>query len=313
MPLPLPHDFPLPRHLPFTRADALQAGLRDWGLRQLAHEGRLRRPVRNVYVDASLPDSLELRCRSLGLVVPKDGFICDLTAAWIHAGEKSLAPGDHERVPPVSCFRPSDGGTVRNAITTSGERWVRPDDLMEIHGLVVTTPLRTALDLGRLQRTADMRLWGMSCMAAAGGSTRDRIAYELDRFRKQRGIVLQRLLVERVDPGLDSFGEAALDNRWWDAGLPPPETQVEIERDDGSSYFLDLGLRAERFAGEYDGRAWHTTDEQREHDRGRRGWIRDHRAWRIETFTEANTFGHHQDAERLLRDAFAAHRGVRYL
>lgn len=313
MPLPLPQDFPLPRDLPFTRAQALDAGLTDWGLKRLLVERRLHRLVRNVYADAALPDSLELRCRALGLVVPGDGFICDLTAAWIHAGERALAPGDHERVPPVSCYRPSDRGTVRNAITASGERWVRPDDLEEIHGLVVTTPLRTALDLGRLQRSADLRLWGMSCMLAVGGFSHDRLCAELDRFRGQRGIVLQRRLVERVDPGLQSFGEAALDNRWWDAGLPPPQTQVEIERDDGSSYFLDLGLPDERFAGEYDGRAWHTSDEQREHDRGRRQWIHEHRSWRIEVFTAANTYGHHQDAERLLREAFADHRGVRYL
>lgn len=313
MPLPLPGDFPLPRDLPFTRGQALAAGLSDWRLRQLVAETRLRRPLRNVYVDASIPDSLRLRCRAVGLVVPTGAFICDLTAGWIHAGEKALAPGDHERIPPISCFRPSDGGTVRNAITTSGERWVLPEDLEEIHGLVVTTPLRTGLDLGRLQRSVDMRLWGMSCMQAVGGFSHDRLCYELDRFKRQRGIVLQRILVERVDPGLQSFGEAALDNRWWDAGLPPPTTQVEVDRGDGASFFLDLGLPEELFAAEYDGRAWHSSDEQRAHDRERRQWIREHRSWRIEEYTEANTFGHFQDADRLLRDAFAAHRGVRYL
>jgi hypothetical protein len=120
MNLPLPRDFPLPRGLPFTRAQAHEAGITDWALHQVVRERRLRRPVRGVYVDAGSDDSLELRCRAIGLVVPKDGFICDVTAAWIHAGEKALAPGDHEQVPPVSCFRPSDGGTIRTTITTSG-------------------------------------------------------------------------------------------------------------------------------------------------------------------------------------------------
>lgn len=313
MPLPLPDDFPLPPDRPFRRWDAIEAGLTDRMLSRLTQEGRLRRPTRQVYVGAGVPDTLELRCRAIGLVVPRDGFICDLTAAWVHAGDMALAPGDHETVPPVSCFRPSDAGRMRNGMTASGERRMGPDDLVELHGLVVTTPLRTALDLGRLQRTADMRLWGMSCMQHVGGFSHDRLCFEIDRFRRQRGVVLQRVLIERVDPGLQSFGEAALDNRWWDAGLPRPETQVAIERDDGSSYFLDLGLPGEHFAAEYDGRAWHSSVEQREHDRGRRQWIRDHRGWRIESYGEANAFGHHQDAERLLRDAFAAHRGVRYL
>jgi hypothetical protein len=313
MTLLLPEDFPLPSDQPFTRRQAAAAGVPDWRLHCLVRERRLRRPIRNVYVAAGVPDSLELRCRALGLVLPKDVFVCDLTAGWIHAGEKALAPGAHETVPPVSCFRPSGGGRLRNEITDSGERRIEPGDLVEMHGLTVTTTLRTALDLGRLQRTADMRLWGMSCMQAVGGFSHARLCDELDRFKKQRGIVLQRILVERVDPGLQSFGEASLDNRWWDAGLPRPQTQIEIDKGDGTSYFLDLGLEEERFAGEYDGRAWHSSPQQRAHDGVRRQWVRDHRSWRIEVFTESQTYGHQQHAEQLLREAFAAHRGVRYL
>lgn len=94
---------------------------------------------------------------------------------------------------------------------------------------------------------------------------------------------------------------------------PTTATQVPIDKGDGTSYFLDLGLPDERFAAEYDGRAWHSTDAQREHDRGRRAWIRTNGGWRIEEYDESHTFGHFQAAERLLRDAFAAHRGVRYL
>ncbi|WP_244932292.1 type IV toxin-antitoxin system AbiEi family antitoxin domain-containing protein [Nocardioides sp. W7] len=313
MPIPLPEDFPFRPDEPFTRRQAQEAGVPDWVLHRLVKEHRLRRPIHKVYVGAAAPDSLELRCRALGLVLPSDGFICDLTAAWIHAGEKALAPGDHATVPSVSCFRPSEGGRLRNAITSSGERMVGPRDLVEIQGLVVTTQLRTAVDLGRLQRTADMRLWGMACMLSLGDFTHDELCIETDRFKGQRGVVLQRELVPRVDPGLESFGEAAMLNRWWDAGLPRPHTQVEIVRDDGSSYFLDLGLPEERFAAEYDGRAWHSTDEQREHDRGRRQWVRDRRGWRIEVLTETNTFGHAQNAELILREALAGHRGVRYL
>jgi hypothetical protein len=312
MAIPLPDDFPFRPDQPFTRVQAREAGVPDWRLHQLVKQHVLRRPVRNVYVAASAADSLDLRCRVLGLVVPADGFVCDLTAAWLHAGEKALAPGDHEKVPPISFFRPSGGHRLRNDLTRSGERHVEPHELMEVNGLVVTTPLRTALDGGRLQRTADLRLWQMACMLATGTFTHDRLCGEVARLKGRRGVVLQRELLPRVDAGLASFGEAALLNRWCDAGLPPPETQVEITRDDGSSYFLDLGLPDERFAAEYDGRAWHSSDAQRSHDRERREWIRHHRSWRIGEFTEANTFGQHQNAERLLREAWAEHRGVRY-
>lgn len=308
MAFPLPDDFPFRPDQPFTRAQAHEAGVPDWRLHQLVRQHVLRRPVRNLYVAASATDSLQLRCRALGLVVPADGFVCDLTAAWLHAGEKALAPGDHEKVPPISFFRPSGGHPLRNHLTRSGVRRIEPHELVEVHGLVVTTPLRTALDGGRLLGTADRRLWQMSCMLATGTFTHEQLRLEVDRFTGQRGVVLQRELVPRVDAGLGSFGEAALLNRWWDAGLPPPQTQVEIELDDGSSYFLDLGLPDVRFAAEYAGRAWHLSDEQRQRDRGRRQWIREHRAWRIESYPEASAVGPAREATRLLRDAFSAHR-----
>ncbi|WP_182526217.1 type IV toxin-antitoxin system AbiEi family antitoxin domain-containing protein [Nocardioides dongkuii] len=313
MTIPLPDDFPFRPDEPFTRAQALEAGLSDRRLGQLTKQHVLRRPIRNVYVGAATPDSLALRCRSLGLVVPSDGFVCDLTAAWVHAGEKALPPGAHERVPPVSFFRPSGGRRLRNVLTESGERRVEPRDLVEMHGLVLTTPLRTALDGGRLQRGPDMRLWTMSCMLAQGSFTLPELCSELGRFARQRGIVLQRELVARVDAGFQSFGEAALANRWWDAALPRPHTQVEVVRDCGSSYFIDLGLPGDLFGGEYDGDEFHSTDDQRAHDRGRRDWLRHHRSWRIEVFTATNTFGYRQDAERVLRDAWDSHRRIRYL
>ena len=35
----------------------------------------------------------------LGLVLPDDCFVCDRTAAWLHAGDRALAPGEHLDVP----------------------------------------------------------------------------------------------------------------------------------------------------------------------------------------------------------------------
>lgn len=70
-------------------------------------------------------------------------------------------------------FRPGDGGRVRNTLCDSGRRTVlERGDLVELGGLVSTTPLRTALDLGRL-RHADRALWkSTSCFAPAGSAGR---------------------------------------------------------------------------------------------------------------------------------------------
>src|SRR4051794_10530626 len=92
---------------PFTTAMARDVGLTFHALGQLVGDGHLRRPVESVYVAAHVPDSIELRCRMLRLVVPQDCFVCDRTAAWLHAGDRALAPNEHLVVPLISCFRPS--------------------------------------------------------------------------------------------------------------------------------------------------------------------------------------------------------------
>ena len=83
--------------------------------------GFLRRLAQSVYVVASVPDSLELRCEALRLVVPEDTFVCDRTAAWLHAGDRALAPNEHLSIPPLSAFRPSEHGRLRNDLTASGD------------------------------------------------------------------------------------------------------------------------------------------------------------------------------------------------
>jgi hypothetical protein len=290
---------------PFTAAQAADAGLPGWRLTRMVESRRLRRLLRNVYVGPSVPDSLELRCDALRLVVPKDAFISDTTAAWLYVGDKALPPGAHLEVPTVSCFRPSDHGRLRNDVTSSGERAIVASDLQEVHGLVVTKQLRTAIDLGRLQPTADMRLWGMSCLLGLGEFTEDELRLQVRRFARQRGVVLLRELVPRVDPGLESFAEAALCNRWHDAGLPRPETQVEVERGAGRApYAIDLGLPERRFGAEYYGEDFHSSDQQVEHDEQRLEWLRRERSWLLEPYLKHHVFGPFQNAERRLRDAY---------
>lgn len=309
-PVFLDSSFPLPLDRPFTTAQSFEVGLTARQLTRLVRQGYLRRPMERVYVPAHLPDSIELRCLALGLVVPRGAFVCDRPAAWLHAGAKALAPNEHLSVPRVSCFRPSGHGRLRNALTVSGERAVLPRDLMELHGIVVTTPLRTALDLGRLQPTKDLRLWGMDLMLGLEQFSLEELLAELPRFKGQRGIVEQRVLAPRADPGAASFGEASLRNRWYDAGLPRPRTQIPIELDGQVIYLLDMGLEELLFAAEYDGEKWHSLDEQKKNDRERRRWLTDHRCWQIEVFVKMNVFGLNQDADLRLAKAFAEARAT---
>jgi hypothetical protein len=300
----LDDTFPLPLDQPFTRAIALAAGLSDNQLMRLCARDYLRRPLRNLYLPAQLPDTAEVRLAALSLVVPGNCFVADHTAAWLHAGDDALPPNAHLAVPPVSIFRPPRVRALRNGWTASGERTLLPRDLMEIGGLLVTTPLRTALDLGRLQRNPDVALWGMDSMLGTRTFTPDEMLAELPRFKGDRGIVRMRVLAPRADGGSQSFGETALRGRWCDAGLPRPWVQIPILENGRVIFWLDMGLEELLFAAEYDGERFHSEDEDREHDHDRRDWLARNRAWVIEDFRKVNVFGRRQDATQRLAVAY---------
>jgi hypothetical protein len=302
----------LPYGAPFTTASARAVGLSPKALRWLTTCAFLRHPIQGVYVAADVEDSIELRCAMLRLVLPPDCFVCDRTAAWLHAGDRALAPNEHLDVPPISCFRPSDAGRLRNGLSISGERAIAPRDLMEIGGIVVTTPLRTALDLGRLQPNADLKLHGMDTMLRLGAFSQDQLLREIPRFNRQRGVVELRVLAPLADGGSESFGETALRRRWRGAGLPRPETQISVKIHGREVYRLDMGLEGLSFAAEYEGEQWHGEDRS-EHDEERRQWLDRERGWSISVFRKQHVFGPQQDAERLLRIAYDAARGRRGL
>ena len=292
---------------PFTTAVARDLGLDAPTLFRLVRMGVLRHPVRDVYVPAAIPDSIDLRCRALGLVLPDDAFLCDRTAAWLHAGDRALAPNEHLTVPEVSCFRPSNRGRLRNKLVASGERGIRGRDLMTIGGLTVTTPLRTALDLGRLQPTADLKLHGMDTMLGLGHFSHEQLLREVPRFNRQRGVVELRVLAPLADAGSESFGETALRRRWHGAGLPSPQTQIPVRVHGREVYRIDLGLEELLFAAEYEGEQWHGEDRW-QYDEERRLWLEHQRGWVIGVFRKEHVFGPEQDAERRLRTAYDAAR-----
>lgn len=250
-PLLLDHSFDLPTEEPFTLAQALSAGLSKKQVIGLVRRGYLRRPLRNVYIASWVPDTLQLRARMVALVVPPGSFVTDRTAAWLHGAPSAMAPNEHLLVPTVSCYRPSAAGRLRNELTNGGEREVLPRDLMELNGVLLTSPLRTALDLGRLQANDDLRLAGMDAMLRLGIFTHDELLAEVPRFNRRRGVVGLRTLAPLADGGAESFAESALRRRWYAAGLPRPTTQIPVMVDGRVVFRLDLGLEELRFAAEY--------------------------------------------------------------
>lgn len=264
---------------PFTAAALPDLGLTPRELRRALEQRRVRRLVRGVYIDAATPDSIQLRAAALRLVVRQTQVVVDRTAAWLH-GIDAYAAVELEAGPPVEACALRGSTRTRLDGVRGRTRDLAPEDVMRLDGLHVTTPLRTALDLGchLRRREAFAALCGL---ARKHGMTALDLATAADRFRRRRGVLQLRELIPIVDPRVESPREAWTLLAIHDAGLPLPEPQVWIEVDGVPTYRLDLAYRQRRICVEYDGIDAHErTEEQRRYDRERRKWLCDH-GWTV--------------------------------
>ena len=298
----LPTDFPLPLDVPFTTTTARhEAGLTPRQLTGLVARGFLRRLVRSVYVASPVPDSLELRCTALRLVVPDDAVVCDRHAGWLHGADMVLAPNEHLHVVPVCVFLPAPGRRLRNCLAASGERSFRTGDVIELNGLRVTSPLRTTWDLGR-QRYVEWSLAAMDQMLRLGLFSAAELAAGVPRFRGMRWVTTLRAMVEYVDGRAESPPESILRLRWIQAHLPAPIPQLEVYDVEGTFLArLDLGASDLPFAAEYDGDEWHSSPDQLRHDRERRALVEAETSYSIAVLRKENLFGPRADVEAILR------------
>lgn len=282
-PTPVTADLRLPTNRPFTLQQAVAAGVSRGTLARLRKQGLIRAVLRSVYVDASTRDSPDLRSAAVALVAHPECVITDHSAAWLHGARVQLS-GDY--LPLVSVFQAPGNARVRTAATTGGLRAFSKRDVETINGIRVTTPLRTALDLGRLLKRGPA-LAAMDGLLRLGRFTRSDLRAELPRFKGSRGVVQLRDLVPLCDRRAESPQETILRLRWLDAELPAPHPQHAVYDDNGSTlYRLDLADPAAKYAAEYDGQDHHSTAAQRKYDERRRDWLR-RRGWTIVVFDRA--------------------------
>jgi hypothetical protein len=135
---------------------------------------------------------------------------------------------------------------------------VADDEVMTVRGISVTTPARTAYDIGRyVERPYALGRLDALCRAAPFGV--EDVENLITRYGPARGVRQLRELLPLVDTGAESLRESWLRLLLIDAGLPIPETQIPVY--DGFELFahLDMGWRDLRLAVEYDG-DHHRTD-----------------------------------------------------
>ena len=288
---------------PFTWPEARAAGISRRLLDDAVECRALRRVLHGVYVEADLEDTPLLRAQAAKLVISPHSVLCDRTAAWV-LGCDVHDYRELDVVPPIESYVLRGHDPTDRPECAGGTRDLRPVDWCVVEGVRVTTPIRTAMDLGcKLGRRS--ALAAMDALMRAYGFTVDDMMRILPRYFRRRGVRRLRTLVALVDGRSESAGESWARLEIVDRGLPLPALQHWVRIDDVPTYRLDLAYPHARVAVEYDGEEFHTRPEDREHDRRRRELLRDH-GWTIIVLTKLDFTPERTDAWiRQLRDALA--------
>lgn len=273
---------------PFTRQQAFDLGVtaRQW--RELAHDRLIREVYPGLFVDSTLPDTLQLRFDIMREVLPPDVAVARRAASWLQ-GVDVLDHRGLPRTPPIEVVTRHPADRPQHSLVRAHvARDLRPADLMLLDGLQVTTPLRTAADLARHLPRSDA-LVAVDAFLNKGLVLRDDLSRSLIRWKKRSGVRQAYEILELADPLSQSGGESRTRLRIIDAGLPRPELQIPVLDAFGRTrYLLDLGWRHWHLAIEYDGEEYHGP-EQAEHDAERREWIAG-RGWTIRIYRKEHIF-----------------------
>ncbi|MEH3157186.1 MAG: hypothetical protein PGN29_18430 [Gordonia paraffinivorans] len=199
-----------------------------------------------------------------------------IRAAWLRAGPETVVGGVSAAVLHGATFFDVTGHVelIRDpngqGRRTRGVRIIRaelnPADVVTVHGMPVTSPVRTAFDLGR-RGPAWMGLAHLDDITRAT----DLDLGELWRFivahPAMRGVRQIRGLIPWIDPCAESSGESWTRFLILDDGLPRPESQLKVYDETGVIVAkFDLAYRDEKIGVEFDGFDFHYTDEQRTSD-----------------------------------------------
>ncbi len=252
---------------PFIGSEALRCG----SLSRHQLRAAYRPILPNVYVPLHAELSLEVRIRAAWLWSRRRAVVGGAAAAALH-GAKWI-PDDV----PVELIhtntRPPDGVMTRRETLGAGEIQLR-------NGLAVTTPERTAFDIGRrgAVRSAVVRL---DALARATDFKVDDVQRVATAHPRSSGLRRLEAALALVDPGAQSPRESYLRLLLIDAGLPRPQTQIPVLGADGLPFaYLDLGWEEAMVAVEYDGDQ-HRTDRRQYVKDIRRMEMLDEMGWTI--------------------------------
>jgi hypothetical protein len=270
------------KSLPFIGTEALADGT----VTRRTLVSRHNIVYRNVYLRKGVELTPDRRAVAAWLWSGRNATIAGLSAAALHGSDWIDADLPAELIRSEACD--VDGIVIHRGL-------LREDEICVLQGMPVTTPARTAFDLGRRDRfeTAIIRVDALANATGLKAEDVDRLA---ESRRGARGMVQLRRVVELMDGGAESPQETRTRLLLIAAGFPKPQTQVVVVDEYGEFVGrVDMGWAEWKIGVEYDGpQHWDDPDQHaRDIDRlaklAAQGWMiirlsRDHLRYRPHVF-----------------------------
>ncbi|OBG32033.1 hypothetical protein A5672_26305 [Mycobacterium alsense] len=207
---------------------------------------------RNVYLSRATEITAAVRAEAAWLWSRRRGVIAGRSASALHGAKwiDGKPPAElicQNRHPPTAIRAWADH--------------IEDDEIAVLHGMPVTTPARTALDLASRYPLND----AVALIDALARAARLKMAdVELlaERYKGRRGIRRALRALDLVDAGAQSPRETWLRLLVIEAGYPPPQTQIPVYGEYGELVaVVDLGWEDVKIALEYEGEH-HRTDRR---------------------------------------------------
>ncbi|MET0898941.1 MAG: hypothetical protein ABWY45_13605 [Mycobacterium sp.] len=249
---------------PLLAPEALAAGVLTRGALRWNYDRVLPR----VHVPKGEASTLAVRTVNAWLWSDRRGIIAGRAAAALHGSQYVENTVPIELITKHTRKRP--GVIVR-------EERIADDEICQIGEFRVTSPARTALDLGRYLLRDDA-VAHLDALGAATGTTAEAALEIADRHKRARRIRDAKIALALMDAGAQSPKESELRLVLIDAGFPRPRTQIEV-RDGYRVAYIDMGWDEPKIGLDYEGdhhrekRPTYVKDIGRYELIERQGWI----------------------------------------
>ncbi|SLF53557.1 cullin, a subunit of E3 ubiquitin ligase [Mycobacteroides abscessus subsp. bolletii] len=225
-----------------------------------------------------------------GIYVPTDAQITPhkrAEAAWLWSRRKGTIAGVSAAALHGTKWLPQQGPAVLIHTNRRAPRDITlwSDSLPEgermfVEGLPVTTPARTAFDIGR-RTPVDLAVQHLDALMNATGVSRIDIETVATHHRGARGLHHLTKVLDLVDGGAESPWETRTRLIVVRAGFPAPQTQLVVRNRFGDFVArLDMGWADRKVGIEFDGAQHWTSAQQRTRDIDRSTELADE-GWRI--------------------------------